>query len=209
MTFAFLRPGRRAERRHAARGDRPGPALPRHPRRRVQAQGRCRPGRRRDQPVGGQWPDPGPGRRVGLREDHHRPPAGPAGRADRRPVVIDGRDVTHLRQGEMRPLRREIQMIFQDPYSSLNPAHTVGAIVGAPFRAAECRPCQAGSGAACRNCSNSSALIPSASSSIRTSSLAASAARRHRPGTRLAAPADRRRRASGALDVSIQAQIST
>jgi peptide/nickel transport system ATP-binding protein/oligopeptide transport system ATP-binding protein len=34
----------------------------------------------------------------------------------------------------MRPLRRDIQMIFQDPYSSLNPRHTVGAIVGAPFR---------------------------------------------------------------------------
>jgi len=49
-------------------------------------------------------------------------------------IVIDGRDVTHLRQGQMRPLRREIQMIFQDPYSSLNPRHTVGAIVGAPFR---------------------------------------------------------------------------
>ena len=49
-------------------------------------------------------------------------------------IVIDGHDVTHLRQGRMRPLRREIQMIFQDPYSSLNPRHTVGAIVGAPFR---------------------------------------------------------------------------
>ena len=33
----------------------------------------------------------------------------------------------------MRPLRREVQMIFQDPYSSLNPRHTVGTIVGAPF----------------------------------------------------------------------------
>jgi peptide/nickel transport system ATP-binding protein/oligopeptide transport system ATP-binding protein len=34
----------------------------------------------------------------------------------------------------MRPLRRDIQMIFQDPYSSLNPRHTVGGIVGAPYR---------------------------------------------------------------------------
>ncbi|WP_157641035.1 ABC transporter ATP-binding protein [Longispora albida] len=49
-------------------------------------------------------------------------------------IVFDGRDITHLRPGQMRPLRRDIQMIFQDPYSSLNPRHTVGAIVGAPFR---------------------------------------------------------------------------
>ena len=49
-------------------------------------------------------------------------------------VVFDGRDITHLRAGRMRPLRREIGMIFQDPYSSLNPRHTVGTIVGAPLR---------------------------------------------------------------------------
>jgi oligopeptide/dipeptide ABC transporter ATP-binding protein len=49
-------------------------------------------------------------------------------------IVFDGRDITHLRMGQMRPLRRDIQMIFQDPYSSLNPRHTVGTIVGAPFR---------------------------------------------------------------------------
>jgi peptide/nickel transport system ATP-binding protein len=49
-------------------------------------------------------------------------------------IVFGGRDITHLRPGEMRPLRREIGMIFQDPYSSLNPRHTVGAIVGAPLR---------------------------------------------------------------------------
>jgi peptide/nickel transport system ATP-binding protein len=49
-------------------------------------------------------------------------------------IVFDGHDITHLRQGRMRPIRRDIQMIFQDPYSSLNPRHTVGTIVGAPFR---------------------------------------------------------------------------
>jgi peptide/nickel transport system ATP-binding protein len=49
-------------------------------------------------------------------------------------ILFDGRDITHLSAGAMRPLRREVQMIFQDPYSSLNPRHTVGAIVGAPFR---------------------------------------------------------------------------
>ncbi len=49
-------------------------------------------------------------------------------------IIFDGRDITHLRAGAMRPLRREVQMIFQDPYSSLNPRHTVGSIVSAPFR---------------------------------------------------------------------------
>jgi peptide/nickel transport system ATP-binding protein/oligopeptide transport system ATP-binding protein len=49
-------------------------------------------------------------------------------------VVFDGRDITHLSMGQMRPLRREIGMIFQDPYSSLNPRHTVGTIVGAPLK---------------------------------------------------------------------------
>jgi peptide/nickel transport system ATP-binding protein len=49
-------------------------------------------------------------------------------------VVFEGRDITHLSVGAMRPLRRDVQMIFQDPYSSLNPRHTVGAIVGAPLR---------------------------------------------------------------------------
>jgi peptide/nickel transport system ATP-binding protein len=49
-------------------------------------------------------------------------------------IVFDGRDISHLSAGKMRPLRRDIQMIFQDPYSSLNPRHTVGGIVGAPLR---------------------------------------------------------------------------
>nr|WP_232792668.1 oligopeptide/dipeptide ABC transporter ATP-binding protein [Actinacidiphila yeochonensis] len=49
-------------------------------------------------------------------------------------VEFDGRDITHLSAGAMRPLRRDVQTIFQDPYSSLNPRHTIGTIVGTPFR---------------------------------------------------------------------------
>ncbi|HEX4702737.1 MAG TPA: dipeptide ABC transporter ATP-binding protein [Pseudonocardiaceae bacterium] len=49
-------------------------------------------------------------------------------------IVFEGKDITHLSMGQMRPLRRDIAMVFQDPYSSLNPRHTVGTIVGAPFR---------------------------------------------------------------------------
>jgi peptide/nickel transport system ATP-binding protein len=49
-------------------------------------------------------------------------------------VLFEGHDITHMSQAKIRPLRRDMQMIFQDPYSSLNPRHTVGAIVGAPYR---------------------------------------------------------------------------
>jgi len=49
-------------------------------------------------------------------------------------IVFDGHEITHWSQSQIRPIRRDIQMIFQDPYSSLNPRQTVGAIVAAPFR---------------------------------------------------------------------------
>ncbi|SDD85831.1 peptide/nickel transport system ATP-binding protein/oligopeptide transport system ATP-binding protein [Actinokineospora iranica] len=55
-------------------------------------------------------------------------------------IVLDGRDISHLSMSAMRPLRCDVQMIFQDPYSSLNPRHTVGTIVGAPFRLQKVRP---------------------------------------------------------------------
>jgi oligopeptide transport system ATP-binding protein len=45
-------------------------------------------------------------------------------------VVFDGRDILPLKPAEMRPLRRQMQIIFQDPYSSLNPRMTVREIVG-------------------------------------------------------------------------------
>ncbi len=48
-------------------------------------------------------------------------------------IRFDGQDISRLSQRSLRPLRREMQMIFQDPYSSLNPRKTVGQIVGSPF----------------------------------------------------------------------------
>jgi oligopeptide/dipeptide ABC transporter ATP-binding protein len=48
-------------------------------------------------------------------------------------IRFDGRDITKLSQRQLRPVRRDMQMIFQDPYASLNPRKTVGQIVGTPF----------------------------------------------------------------------------
>jgi peptide/nickel transport system ATP-binding protein len=49
-------------------------------------------------------------------------------------IVFDGIDVTELGEAELRPLRRRMQMVFQDPFASLNPRHSVGRIVGEPLR---------------------------------------------------------------------------
>ena len=48
-------------------------------------------------------------------------------------IVFDGHDISKISQRRMRPLRREIQMIFQDPMGSLNPRRRVGSIIGDPF----------------------------------------------------------------------------
>ena len=48
-------------------------------------------------------------------------------------IRFDGKEITHTNRREMLPMRREMQMIFQDPYSSLNPRHTIGQIIGAPY----------------------------------------------------------------------------
>ncbi|MCH8843638.1 MAG: dipeptide ABC transporter ATP-binding protein [SAR324 cluster bacterium] len=48
-------------------------------------------------------------------------------------ITLEGKDITALSRREMRPYRREMQIIFQDPYSSLNPRMSVGNIVGEPF----------------------------------------------------------------------------
>ena len=48
-------------------------------------------------------------------------------------ITFEGQDITHFTPKEMRPLRSEMQMIFQDPFASLNPQHTVGTLIGAAF----------------------------------------------------------------------------
>jgi oligopeptide/dipeptide ABC transporter ATP-binding protein len=49
-------------------------------------------------------------------------------------IVFDGQDITTLGERELQPLRRRMQIVFQDPFASLNPRHSVGRIVGEPLR---------------------------------------------------------------------------
>jgi oligopeptide transport system ATP-binding protein len=49
-------------------------------------------------------------------------------------VRFQGRSIARLKARELRPLRREMQMVFQDPYASLNPRKRIGSIIGAPLR---------------------------------------------------------------------------
>ncbi|HRW18712.1 MAG TPA: dipeptide ABC transporter ATP-binding protein [Dermatophilaceae bacterium] len=55
-------------------------------------------------------------------------------------IEFDGRDITHIGGAELRMLRREMQMIFQDPYGSLNPRQTIGSIIAAPFDIQRIKP---------------------------------------------------------------------
>ena len=48
-------------------------------------------------------------------------------------IRIDGRDITHLSKSELRPVRRTMQIVFQDPFASLNPRMSAGDIVGEPL----------------------------------------------------------------------------
>lgn len=48
-------------------------------------------------------------------------------------IAFEGRDITHLGEDALRPLRRRFQMIFQDPMSSLNPRHRIAQIIAGPL----------------------------------------------------------------------------
>ena len=48
-------------------------------------------------------------------------------------ITFEGEDITKYSNSKMKPLRTKMQMIFQDPYSSLNPRHTIGSIIAASY----------------------------------------------------------------------------
>jgi oligopeptide/dipeptide ABC transporter ATP-binding protein len=55
-------------------------------------------------------------------------------RASEGSIRLEGREIAGLGESEMRPLRKRMQIVFQDPHASLNPAMTIGASVGDPLR---------------------------------------------------------------------------
>ena len=55
-------------------------------------------------------------------------------------IIFEGQDITKLRPGLMIPLRAQMQIIFQDPFSALNPRQTVGKIIAAPFEIQKVTP---------------------------------------------------------------------
>ena len=126
----------------------------------------------------------------------------------RRHDLFDGHDISGLSPRQMRPFRREMQMIFQDPYGSLNPRRRVGSIIGDPFAIhdiAERRGPQApGPGADGAGRAQPGALQPVPGRVLRRPA----AAHRRRPGAGASGPklivCDE---PVSALDVSIQAQI--
>jgi len=48
-------------------------------------------------------------------------------------IVFDGVDITHMKESELRPIRRSMQIIFQDPHAALNPAMTIGESIADPL----------------------------------------------------------------------------
>ncbi len=55
-------------------------------------------------------------------------------------LIFEGQDITDFKPGKMRPLRSQMQIIFQDPYTALNPRQTIGKIISAPFEIQDIDP---------------------------------------------------------------------
>jgi peptide/nickel transport system ATP-binding protein len=55
-------------------------------------------------------------------------------------ITFEGKNITHARRSQLRALRQDMQIIFQDPYASLNPRHTVGRIVAMPLQVNHVKP---------------------------------------------------------------------
>ena len=55
-------------------------------------------------------------------------------------LIFEGQDITDFKPSKMRPLRSQMQIIFQDPYTALNPRQTIGKIISAPFEIQDINP---------------------------------------------------------------------
>ena len=75
-------------------------------------------------------------------------------------VIFEGRDLTALSEAELRPVRRRVQVIFQDPYSSLNPRMTIGQIIAEPLAVHRIVPDRARRAARVRELLRHSGLLP-------------------------------------------------
>jgi oligopeptide/dipeptide ABC transporter ATP-binding protein len=75
-------------------------------------------------------------------------------------IIFEGRDLATLSAGELRKVRRRLQVIFQDPYSSLNPRMTVGQIIAEPLAVHDIVPDRAARAARVRELLGHAGLLP-------------------------------------------------
>ncbi len=134
-----------------------------------------RPRRRRRQLRRRRGHDRRPGRRIRLRQDDGRPLRPAADRADRRARRLRRRRPAHLSDRAMRAYRRRMQIVFQDPFSSLNPRMRVDDIIGEAIDIHGLAPRRGAAGADRRVARHASGLPPSTRALSRTNSPAASA----------------------------------